>query len=475
MKRIIKLTERDLTRIVKRVINERQYLMEESTNSPEIFIPYKKIKNQQGETVDVPAKEAYAKSDYVTTFRILDGNPDTIKEITKNPSYLPYKLVSIELDGNAGQGTLRPTGSQKFVTINGAAYLTGTLVVGSATPKLGIHPSGIVTKFSDTTSQNMGGVQIKKGKEYIPTQKESDLRRIVKNVMNERRYLMEGMDPRIDTLLNNIVTQINSKITAINTSSKTKIPNVSFKEVPDGDTSVSYDFYMGQSNIGQLPHKYLLNNWSSFESKLYNIFKFSTNPSLSLVLKANGLGNNMSEFSNAATGVVYKILQGFQWEGKPTQKESDLRRIVKNVMNERRYLMEGEDTSKLEPAITNWINAMNAVYGTQMKLGKSGTNVNITGGVRDILLYALPLTFPDDKAKIYPRITNGFKTIKSDMAGQDPNKKLLFMTCIPKLASSGGKVPQGCETVMKDPSIITKANAMNTAYDNLVRLVTPAQ
>jgi len=141
----------------------------------------------------------------------------------------------------------------------------------------------------------------------------------------------------------------------------------------------------------------------------------------------------------------------------------------------RQYLMEAEDTSKLEPAITNWINAMNAVYGTQMKLGKSGNNVNITGGVRDILLYTLPLTFPDDKAKIYPRITNGFKTIKSDMAGQDPNKKLLFMTCMPKLASSGGKVPQGCETVMKDPSIVTKGNAMNVSYDNLVRLVTPRQ
>jgi len=171
MKKIVKLTERDLTRIVKRVINERRYLMEESTNSPEIFIPYKKIKNQQGETVAVPAKEAYANSEYVTTFRILDGDPDTIKEITKNPSYLPYKLVSIELDGNAGQGTLRPTGAQKFETINGAAYLTGNLVVGSATPKLGIHPSGIVTKFSDTTTQRMGGVLIKKGKEYIPTQK----------------------------------------------------------------------------------------------------------------------------------------------------------------------------------------------------------------------------------------------------------------------------------------------------------------
>ena len=319
--------ESDLNRIVKRVMNERNLLMEESTNSPEIFIPYKKIKNQQGATVDVPATEAYAKSEYVTTFRILDSNRDTVKEITKNPSYLPYKLVSIELGGTAGEGTLRPNGAQKFVIgSDGSPYLTGTLVVGSAKPKLGIHTTGIVTKFSDTTTPRTGGVLIKKGKEYIPT-----------------------------------------------------------------------------------------------------------------------------------------------------QKESDLRRIVKNVMNERRYLMEAEDTSKLEPAITNWINAMNAVYGTQMKLGKSGNNVNITGGVRDIFLYALPLTFPNDKAKIYPRITSGFKTIKSDMAGEDPNKKLLFITCIPKLASSGGKVPQGCETVMKDTSIITKANAMNTAYDNLVRLVTPAQ
>jgi hypothetical protein len=149
---------------------------------------------------------------------------------------------------------------------------------------------------------------------------ESDLTRIVRRVINERQYLNEGMDPRIDTLLNNIVTQINSKITAINTSSKTKIPNVSFKEVPDGDTSVSYDFYMGQSNIGQLPARYLINNWSSFESKLYNIFKFSTNPSLTNILKSSGLGNNMSDFSNAATGAIAKILQGFQWAGKPTQK-----------------------------------------------------------------------------------------------------------------------------------------------------------
>ena len=149
---------------------------------------------------------------------------------------------------------------------------------------------------------------------------ESDLTRIVRRVINERQYLNEGVDPRIDTLLNNIVTQINSKITGINTSSETKIPNVSFKEVPDGDTSVSYDFYMGQSNIGRLPGWYLLNNWSSFESKLYNIFTFSKNPSLTNILKSSGAGNNMSDFSNAATGAIFKILQGFQWAGKPTQK-----------------------------------------------------------------------------------------------------------------------------------------------------------
>jgi hypothetical protein len=174
MKQFI-ISEQEKNRILEMHQNatSKQYLMEESTNSPEIFIPYKKIKNQQGATVDVPAKEAYAKSDYLTTFRILDNSSrDTVKEITKNSSYLPYKLVSIELGGTAGEGTLRPTGAQKFlIGGDGFAYLTGTLIVGSATPKLGIHTTGIVTKFSDTTTQSMGGILIKKGKEYIPTQK----------------------------------------------------------------------------------------------------------------------------------------------------------------------------------------------------------------------------------------------------------------------------------------------------------------
>ena len=45
MKKIIRLTERDLTRIVKRVINERQYLMEDSMRNLlplTIYLPTKK-------------------------------------------------------------------------------------------------------------------------------------------------------------------------------------------------------------------------------------------------------------------------------------------------------------------------------------------------------------------------------------------------------------------------------------------------
>jgi hypothetical protein len=140
-----------------------------------------------------------------------------------------------------------------------------------------------------------------------------------------RQYLNEGTDPRIDTLFNNIVTQVNSKIAEINKSKGSKIPNVSFKEVDSDDPNlVNYNFYMGQNDLGQVPQKYLVINaglnWSAFENKIYNLFKYSTNKSLSNVLKANGLGNNMSEFSNAATGAIAKILQGFQWDGKPTQK-----------------------------------------------------------------------------------------------------------------------------------------------------------
>ena len=293
----------------------RQYLMEiHSSETINVTIPW--TKNAEGK--EIYAKSQFNNSEYYPTFSYLEGDPDVVKQIDKDPSKNPYSIKRVGLPGTQTEAI--PIGPQKFVKgSDGNYYLTGKLQIPQDIKTTWGVVVNTVIIFTDGQSVS-GGVVYKKGKEYKkPTQKESDLTRIVKRVINERRYLMEGMDPRIDTLLNNIVTQINSKITAINTSSKTKIPNVSFKEVPDGDTSVSYDFYMGQSNIGRLPYKYLLNNWSSFESKLYNLFKYSTNTSLSLVLKANGLGNNMLEFSNAATGVVNKILQGFQWDGKPTQ------------------------------------------------------------------------------------------------------------------------------------------------------------
>jgi hypothetical protein len=293
----------------------RQYLMEiHSSETINVTIPW--TKNAEGK--EIYAKSQFNNSEYYPTFSYLEGDPDVVKQIDKDPSKNPYSIKRVGLPGTQTEAI--PIGPQKFVKgSDGNYYLTGKLQIPQDIKTTWGVVANTIIIFTDGQSVS-GGVVYKKGIEYKkPIQKESDLRRIVKNVINERRYLMEGMDPRIDTLLNNIVTQINSKITAINTSSKTKIPNVSFKEVPDGDTSVSYDFYMGQSNIGRLPYKYLLNNWSSFESKLYNLFKYSTNTSLSLVLKANGLGNNMLEFSNAATGVVYEILQGFQWDGKPTQ------------------------------------------------------------------------------------------------------------------------------------------------------------
>ena len=315
---------------------------------------------------------------------------------------------------------------------------------------------------------------------------ERDLTRIVRRVINERQYLMEDDVRKVIPIEIAIPAVKNQKTGKLEPKSDTAYLSYFAKNSPgkNGMSSLMNETNFLSLKFGDIecskPSGCLKTSKKDdqgnivgsiyADQKLLNVLKTwvgQTDSSGSLGMKISTNGPEANTVIGSPK-VYYKEIQ-------PTQKESDLRRIVKNVMNERRYLMEGEDISKLEPAITNWINAMNAVYGTQMKLGKSGTNVNITGGVRDIFLYALPLTFPDDKAKIYPRITNGFKTIKSDMAGQDPNKKLLFMTCIPKLASSGGKVPQGCETVMKDPSIITKANAMNTAYDNLVRLVTPAQ
>jgi hypothetical protein len=174
MRKIVKLTESDLTKIVKRVINERRYLMEDgaggTSNPLDIYLPFMK---KDGKEITA-GPSVYNKAGYETTFSYLDGRPEVKKELAKNPKYLPYKLVSVDLSDAAGGGKLIPQGAQKFVVGNdGNVYLTGTLFVQStANPKFGMQTSNQdIIKFSDTKTQTMGNVYIRKGKEYIPTQK----------------------------------------------------------------------------------------------------------------------------------------------------------------------------------------------------------------------------------------------------------------------------------------------------------------
>jgi hypothetical protein len=179
MKQFI-ISEQEKSRILEmhQDATSRQYLMEQyvatsKNNSVIITLPYKKIKDQMGNIVEVPATEAFSKPEYVPTFLVLDGDPDLAKELSKNPNMKTYTLNSINLGGGAGEGIITTFGTQKFVKGgDGYIYLSGRASMGGATKiKFGIFPSGNATKFSDTTTQRMGGVQIKKGKEYIPTQK----------------------------------------------------------------------------------------------------------------------------------------------------------------------------------------------------------------------------------------------------------------------------------------------------------------
>ena len=105
-----------------RMFNEksRQYLTEQyvatsKDNSVIITLPYKKIKDQKGNIVEVPAKEAFFKAEYVPTFLALDGDPNLAKELSKTPNMKTYTLNSIELGGGAGGGTITTFGPQKFV------------------------------------------------------------------------------------------------------------------------------------------------------------------------------------------------------------------------------------------------------------------------------------------------------------------------------------------------------------------------
>ena len=168
MKRIIKLTERDLTRIVRRVINERQYLMEfHSSETINVTIPW--TKNAEGK--EIYAKSQFNNSEYYPTFSYLEGDPDVVKQIDKDPSKNPYSIKRVGLPGTQTEAI--PIGPQKFVKgSDGNYYLTGKLQIpNDIKTTWGVYASNTSIIFTDGQSVS-GGVVYKKGKEYKkPTQK----------------------------------------------------------------------------------------------------------------------------------------------------------------------------------------------------------------------------------------------------------------------------------------------------------------
>ena len=131
MKKIVRLTENDLAKIVRRVINERQYLMEQrGSGIVYIYLPYKMVDNQKR-----VAQEAFLQDGYIPTYSFPLGVTEktekyTIKSIQtpdgKNLQPMTQKDVKgtdgyISIQGNLGGFTLPkpfnwgPQSSQGFV------------------------------------------------------------------------------------------------------------------------------------------------------------------------------------------------------------------------------------------------------------------------------------------------------------------------------------------------------------------------
>lgn len=156
MKRIIKLTESDLTRIVRRVINERRYLMEQrGSGIVYIYLPYKMENNQKR-----VATEAFSNADYAPTYSF----PLGVAEKTEK-----YTIKSIETpDGNKPQLMTQEEvkGSDGNINIEGK-------LGGFTLPKpfnWGPQASQGVVYFSDGQNKQYN-FSFKVGKQYIPTQK----------------------------------------------------------------------------------------------------------------------------------------------------------------------------------------------------------------------------------------------------------------------------------------------------------------
>ena len=163
----------------------RQYLMEiHSSESINVNIPW--MINKEGK--EIVAKSQFNVGEYYPSFSYLEGDPDIVKQLDKDTKTNPYTIKSVSLP----DVTATPIGPQKFVKGNdGNYYLTGKLQIPQDIKVTWGVVGNTTIIFSDGQSVS-GGVVYKKGKQYtLPTQKESDLTRIVKRVINERQYLTE--------------------------------------------------------------------------------------------------------------------------------------------------------------------------------------------------------------------------------------------------------------------------------------------
>ena len=170
MKKIIRLTENDLARIVKRVINERQYLMEDNKGHTgqviDIMIPW--MKNQTGAVI--PAREAFTKPEYIATFYYYVGGLES-KAIKDNGNKLVSQITKIV--DNITDTEVRPYGDQ---TYDPATNTIRGKVVAQTDPKNKYSWDATKTSNYSVTFQDGGvinpiSVKYKQGKQYTPTQK----------------------------------------------------------------------------------------------------------------------------------------------------------------------------------------------------------------------------------------------------------------------------------------------------------------
>jgi len=145
----------------------RQYLMEiHSSATINVTIPW--TKNAEGK--EIYAKSQFNNSEYYPTFSYLEGDPDVVKQIDKDPSKNPYSIKRVGLPGTQTEAI--PIGPQKFVKgSDGNYYLTGKLQIpNDIKTTWGVYASNTSIIFTDGQSVS-GGVVYKKGKEYKkPTQ-----------------------------------------------------------------------------------------------------------------------------------------------------------------------------------------------------------------------------------------------------------------------------------------------------------------